>query len=82
MTARQSVAHALILVPVGLLPTVVGVAGGWYFLGSLVAGLYYLAASIRFWGDVNDATARSLMGASFLYLPVILLLLLVNPMPA
>ena len=31
---------------------------------------------------VNDPTARRLMRASFLYLPLILLLLLLNPMPA
>ncbi|MDB5352393.1 MAG: protoheme farnesyltransferase [Planctomycetota bacterium] len=82
LTARQSVAHALVLVPAGLLPTVVGVAGGWYFAGALIAGLYYLAAAVRFWSDVNDTTARRLMAASFVYLPLILLLLLLNPMPA
>ena len=81
MTARQSVAYALVLVPAGLLPTTVGVAGGWYFLGALLAGLYYLAAALRFWSHVDDRSARLLMRASFLYLPLILLLLLLNPMP-
>src|SRR6478735_5945283 len=47
-TARQSVAYALVLIPAGLLPTVVGVAGGVYFLGALLAGSYYLAAALRF----------------------------------
>lgn len=82
MTARQAVVHALVLVPAGLLPTVIGVAGGWYFFGSLLLGLLYLAASVRFWLDVNDATARRLMRVSFIYLPVILFLLLMNPMPS
>jgi heme o synthase len=81
-TARQAVAYALVLVPAGLLPTIVGVAGGLYFAGALVAGLAYLAASIRFYAHRDDTSARKLMMASFVYLPLILLLLLVNPMPA
>lgn len=82
LTARQAVAYALVLVPAGLLPTVAGIAGGWYFAGAFVAGLYYLAASLRFFAHRDDPSARKLMMASFVYLPVILLLLLVNPMPA
>lgn len=81
-TARQAVAYALVLVPAGLLPTVAGIAGGWYFAGAFAAGLYYLAASLRFSAHRDDPSARKLMMASFVYLPVILLLLLVNPMPA
>jgi len=82
MSGRQSTLHALALVPVGLLPTVVGLAGMFYFAGALALGLYYLAASARFWADADDASARKLMGASFLYLPAVLLLLLLNPLPA
>ena len=81
-TARQAVAYALVLVPAGLLPTVAGIAGGWYFAGAFAAGVYYLAASLRFLAHRDDPSARKLMMASFVYLPVILLLLLVNPMPA
>ena len=81
-TARQAVAYALVLVPAGLLPTVTGIAGGWYFAGAFAAGLYYLGASLRFYAHRDDPSARKLMMASFVYLPVILLLLLVNPMPA
>ena len=43
--------------------------------------MFYLAYAVRFWADVSDATARGLMRASFLYLPSILLLLLLNPLP-
>jgi len=81
ITAGQSVAFALVLVPAGLLPTVVGVAGGLYFVGALALGLMYLAASVRFLLGRDDASARGLMRASFFYLPAILLLLLINPMP-
>ncbi len=82
LTAGQSLAYALVLVPAGLLPTVVGVAGTFYFAGSLAAGLFYLAAAVRFRHEVGDASARGLLRASFLYLPAVLCLLLLNPMPA
>ena len=47
----------------------------------LVLGLFYLAVSVRFWGEVSDQTARRLLRASFVYLPAILALLLLNPLP-
>ena len=68
--------------PVGLLPAAIGLAGPCYFAGALVLGLFYLASAARFWSDVSDATARRLLRASFLYLPAILWLLLLNPPPA
>jgi protoheme IX farnesyltransferase len=80
MTGLQAMLYALVLVPVGLLPSVVGLAGPVYFAGALVLGLYYFAKAMRFWLDVNDRTARGLMRASFLYLPLILVLLLANPL--
>lgn len=82
VTARQAVSHALALIPVGLLPTAVGMAGAWYFAGALVLGIYYFKAAVDFWLDVSDASARKLLKASFLYLPAVLLLLLLNPLPA
>lgn len=82
ITARQATLYALALVPAGLLPAVFGMAGPYYFAGALLIGLYYLAFSARFWSDVSDRTARRLLRASFLYLPAILALMLLNPPPA
>jgi protoheme IX farnesyltransferase len=82
ITGRQAAEYALALIPAGLLPAVVGLAGPLYFAGALVLGLFYLAYAVRFWSDVSDATARRLLRASFLYLPAVLLLLLLNPLPA
>jgi protoheme IX farnesyltransferase len=82
LTARQAVTHALALIPVGLLPAAVGIAGPFYFAGALGLGLFYLIAAVRFWRDVSDASARRLLRASIFYLPAVLLLLLLNPMPA
>ena len=43
---------------------------------------FYLVAAVRFWSDVSEASARRLLRASFVYLPAILALLLLNPTPA
>jgi protoheme IX farnesyltransferase len=82
MTGRQAVLHALALVPAGLLPSTIGLAGGWYFVGALTLGLYYLAVSVAFWTAVSDRSARRLLRASIIYLPLMLALLLLNPLPA
>lgn len=79
ITGRQTVGYALILIPTGLLPTMIGMAGPIYFFGALVAGLFYLTYAIRFCWNVNDASARALLWSSVVYLPTILLLLVFNP---
>jgi protoheme IX farnesyltransferase len=82
LTGRQASAYALALVPAGLLPSTIGLAGPFYFVGALVLGLVYLAAAVGFWTSVSDSTARRLLRTSFIYLPAVLLLLVLNPMPA
>jgi protoheme IX farnesyltransferase len=79
MTARQATSHALALVPAGLLPAALGMAGAYYFAGALAMGIFYFVQAVRFWRDVSDTSARRLLKASFLYLPAVLALLLINP---
>ena len=81
MTGCQAVSYALALVPAGLLPAIVGLAGPVYFAGALLLGLWYLVAATRFWLEASDRRARRLLHTSFVYLPAILLLLLLNPVP-
>jgi protoheme IX farnesyltransferase len=81
MTGCQAVSYALALVPAGLLPAMIGLAGPVYFAGALFLGLLYLGDAIYFWMQVSDARARRLLMTSFVYLPAILLLLFLNPMP-
>jgi protoheme IX farnesyltransferase len=53
-----------------------------YFAGAVVLGLVYLGASVRFWKCRDNAHARRLLRTSFLYLPAILLLLVLDTLPA
>ncbi|MGC8640366.1 MAG: heme o synthase [Isosphaeraceae bacterium] len=82
LTARQATVYALALIPAGLLPAIIGLAGSLYFVGAFLLGALYLSAAVRFWASVSEATARRLLRMSFVYLPAVLLLLLLNPMPA
>jgi protoheme IX farnesyltransferase len=81
VTGGHAVSYALVLVPAGLLPAAVGLAGPVYFAGAFLLGVYYLSAAVRFWHESALDRARGLLRASFVYLPAILFLLLLNPMP-
>ncbi|HXU45464.1 MAG TPA: heme o synthase [Thermoanaerobaculia bacterium] len=75
---RQSVLYGAALVPVSLLPSVLGLVGGIYFWGALLLGAVYLAAGFEFGRERTTATARRLMFASLLYLPALLGIMLVD----
>jgi heme o synthase len=77
-TSRQTVGYAAVLVPVTLLPTVVGLAGGVYLAGALVLGLGILALAIVFARQRTATHARRLFLASLLYLPVLWMLMLAD----
>ena len=75
---RQIIWHSLILIPVSLMPTLVGMAGIVYFWGALVLGLFYFLASVSFTRTKSVPDARRLLRASVIYLPVLLLLVIFN----
>ena len=69
------VAYALALLPLSLLPSRVGLAGDAYFLAATVLGVGYLMFAARFLLCESKRTARGVIYASLLYLPLLLLLL-------
>ena len=70
-TGRQAVLYALALVPVSLVPSLVGVAGLAYFWFALALGVSFLALAARFAQVRSEARARALFYGSLLYLPLI-----------
>ncbi len=77
-TARQVLLYGAALVPVSLMPSVLGLLGGVYFAGALALGLAYLAAGAAFARRRTTPGARWLMFASILYLPAVLLAMLLD----
>jgi protoheme IX farnesyltransferase len=70
-TGRQAVLYALALVPVSLVPALVGVAGLTYFWCALALGVSFLALSARFAALRSEGRARALFYGSLVYLPLI-----------
>ena len=71
-TGTQVVSHCLALVPVALLPTLVGLAGSAYFVVALVLGVGFLWSAVMLARSGSTGDARRLLFASLIYLPVLL----------
>jgi len=74
-TERQILSGSLALVAVSLLPTLIGLAGGVYFVGALVLGFGFVVLGAVQARTPSPASARRVMFASLLYLPALLALL-------
>lgn len=77
-TARQMGLYAAALLPVSLLPSVFGVAGGFYLVSALVLGVIFLGYSLAFGLHQNARSARRLLLVSVVYLPLVLLSMVVD----
>lgn len=71
-TARQILAQSLVLLPVSLLPSLLGIAGPVYFYGALALGLGLLASALPVARSGTARAARRVLLASVVYLPVLL----------
>lgn len=74
-TERQIVAGCLALLTVGLLPTLIGLAGPVYFVGAFILGLGFLGCGVLQALSRSASAARRLLFASLLYLPAVLVLM-------
>jgi protoheme IX farnesyltransferase len=77
-TGRQVVGHTLALLVVSLLPVFFGLAGWLYGAVAVLLGVAFLACGISLAICQNLATARRLLFASLIYLPVILLVMAID----
>jgi heme o synthase len=71
-TFRQIVATSAVLVPVSLLPAVIGMAGIRYFFGALVLGMLLLQVSLWAARHRTNVRAKWLMHATVAHIPVLL----------
>jgi len=70
-TGRQALLYSAALWPVSLMPTLVGLASGFYIVVATVLGLALIALSARFARDRSNTAARRLFLFSITYLPLL-----------
>ena len=87
-TSRHILANCAALIPISLIPSVLGMTSTTYFIGALFAGLVFLLFGILFAASFfsteedkltrTNFFARRLFFASLVYLPVILFLMVID----
>ncbi|HWP44684.1 MAG TPA: heme o synthase, partial [Blastocatellia bacterium] len=75
VTSQQIVAYTLMLLPVSLMPAMLGLAGTVYMVGAALLGLIFLYYSVRAARARTTWQARQLLLASVLYLPALFALM-------
>jgi heme o synthase len=79
VAGRAALLYSLVGLPVSMLPVVWGEAGPVYALGALLLGLGYVTASLLFARSRTTRSARALLFTSLIYLPLLLSLVLFDP---
>jgi protoheme IX farnesyltransferase len=80
-TSRQIVFYALVLLPVSLLPTLIGLTGNIYLIGALLLSGAYLYFSVYLAMVRSRLQAKRVLLASVFYLPLLFALMLWDKIP-
>jgi len=78
MTALQSIAYAVMMIPVGMLPFYLGLTGVTSLWIVTFANLFIVIQCVRLYISMDVKAARRVMFSSYIYLPVVLLALLAD----
>jgi len=82
VTKRHILAYSASLLPLGVLPSLLGVTGITYALTSIVLGLVFMAGAVAVWRDTGDKAAKLLFGYSIIYLFLLFILLMIDRVTA
>jgi len=74
----QIVANCFALLSVGLIPSLIGLTGSLYFFTALVLGGIFLWSGINLARSCSQTAARRLIFASLLYLPILLVIMMLD----
>jgi protoheme IX farnesyltransferase len=77
-TGRQMMLYGAALLPVSLMPAVLGLTGTTYFLGTLALGCFFLAVCVSFALSFSTSAARRVLLVSVLYLPAVLIVMVLD----
>ena len=77
-TFRQINFYLLLLIPISILPTIVGLAGWLYLSGALISGLLLLYSGIELAKTKSVSDARILLRSTVFYLPLLFVFLVID----
>jgi protoheme IX farnesyltransferase len=77
-TLAQIMAFTFALVGFSIVPSMIGMSGKIYFWGALALGLGFLWYAWKFQKTPSNLTARKILLASVVYLPLLLLFIIID----
>ena len=77
-TARRIVACSILLIPISLVPNLLGMTGSVYAAAAVAAGMGLLYVGVRLGRERSFTRARHVLLASVLYLPLVLALMVID----
>jgi len=77
-TSRQGLIYAMALVPVSLLPVLLGMCGAFYFVSALILGAAFTFLAWRFLRETTVPCAKQFFWGSIVYLPLLLFAMLIG----
>jgi protoheme IX farnesyltransferase len=77
-SAIQSIVYSLFLLPVGVLPYFFGMSGLPSLIAVFIANMWMIWQCIRLYREMTAKAARRVMFSSYIYLPLVLLVLLID----
>ena len=70
--------YSIVLIPISMIPTVIGISGYIYLVGALISGLMLLQISQKLFKSHSIGDAHKLLKATVIYLPVLLILIILD----
>lgn len=77
-TIRQTILYTLLMIASSIIPTFLGITGNIYLLGMLAAGAFMLKSALKLAKTKTKPDAKKLFFASIIYLPLWLILIIVD----
>lgn len=76
--AIQIMMLTLVLIPVSLLPAMMGYISFWAAITSMILSCLFFIQSFKLFYDLKDRSALQLMFGSFMYLPIVLIIFFID----
>ena len=77
-TNRQIIWHSLLLIPVSIMPSYIGLLGPIYLWGSLLLGIFYFLSGFPLINNYSLDNAKLLLKVSVIYLPALFCFIIID----